>query len=127
MHAAGSRKWLALGAVNLCVLAVTVDGTVLSVALPQLAKALSATESDLQWFLSGYLLTLAAGVLPAGLAGDRYGRKKVMLASLVVFGAGSVLCAYASSPAVFLTARLLMGLAGRDHGHGDVGSHRSVR
>jgi MFS transporter, DHA2 family, multidrug resistance protein len=112
MNNVGLRKWWALGAVNLCVLAVTVDGTVLAVALPELAKALSATESDLQWFLSGYLLTLAAGVLPAGLAGDRYGRKKVMLASLAAFGAGSVLCAYAPSPAVFLIARLLMGLAG---------------
>lgn len=112
MQGSGTRKWWALGAVNLCVLVVTLDGTVLSVALPNLARALSATESDLQWFLSGYLLTLAAGVLPAGLAGDRYGRKKVMLVSLVVFGIGSVLCAYATTPAVFLTARLLMGLAG---------------
>src|SRR5487761_1316084 len=102
MYGDGPRKWWAMGAVSLCVLAVTVDGTVLSVALPVLAKALSASESDLQWFLSGYLLTLAAGVLPAGLAGDRYGRKKVMLVSLAAFGAGSVLCAYAPSPAVFL-------------------------
>jgi EmrB/QacA subfamily drug resistance transporter len=107
-----SRKWWALGAVNLCVLAVTLDGTILSVALPELAKALSATESDLQWFLSGYLLTLAAGVLPAGLAGDRWGRKKVMLVSLAAFGAGSVLCAYAPSPGTFLAARLLLGFAG---------------
>ncbi|MGI5229678.1 MFS transporter [Actinoallomurus sp. CA-142502] len=112
MTGAGGRKWWALAAVNLCVLVVTLDGTVLSVALPELAKALSATESGLQWFLSGYLLTLAAGVLPAGLAGDRWGRKKVMLVSLAAFGAGSVLCAYAPSPGIFLTARLLMGFAG---------------
>ncbi|HYS31583.1 MAG TPA: MFS transporter [Streptosporangiaceae bacterium] len=51
-------------------------------------------------------------MLPAGLIGDRYGRKKVMLASLAAFGAGSALCAYAPSPGVFLVARLLMGLAG---------------
>ena len=109
---AGSRRWWALGAVSLSVLAVTLDGTVLSVALPTLAKALHAPESDLEWFSSGYLLLLAAGVLPAGLIGDRYGRKKVMLASLAAFGAGSALCAYAPSPGVFLVARLLMGLAG---------------
>lgn len=112
MYGAGLRKWWALAAVNLCVLVVTLDGTILSVALPELAKALSATESDLQWFLSGYLLTLAAGVLPAGLAGDRWGRKKVMLVSLAAFGVGSVLCAYAPSPGVFLAARLLLGFAG---------------
>jgi DHA2 family multidrug resistance protein-like MFS transporter len=112
MPVAGARKWWALGAVSLCVLAVTLDGTVLSVALPTLAGALHASESDLEWFSSGYLLLLAAAVLPAGLGGDRFGRKKLLLASLAVFGAGSVLCAEAPNPAVFLLARLLMGLAG---------------
>src|ERR1022692_2226957 len=63
MPDAGSRRWWALGAVSLSVLAVTLDGTVLSVALPTLAKALHASESDLEWFSSGYLLLLAAGVL----------------------------------------------------------------
>ncbi|HYS31582.1 MAG TPA: hypothetical protein VEM58_04920 [Streptosporangiaceae bacterium] len=57
----GSRRWWALGAVSLSVLAVTLDGTVLSVALPTLAKALHASESGLEWFSSGYLLLLAAG------------------------------------------------------------------
>src|SRR5450755_2330373 len=70
------------------------------------------SESDLEWFSSGYLMLLAAGVLPAGLIGDHYGRKKVMLASLAAFGAGSALCAYAPSTGVFMVARLLMGLAG---------------
>jgi MFS transporter, DHA2 family, multidrug resistance protein len=112
MTAAGARKWWALGAVSLCILAVSLDGTVLSVALPTLARALHASESDLEWFSSGYLLLLAAAVLPAGLVGDRFGRKKLLLASLAVFGTGSVLCAEAPSPAVFLLARLLMGLAG---------------
>jgi len=112
MPVAGSRKWWALGAVSLCVLAVSLDGTVLSVALTTLAKALHASESDLEWFSSGYLLLLAAATLPAGLVGDRFGRKKLLLVSLTVFGAGSALCAEAPSPAVFLLARLLMGLAG---------------
>ena len=84
----------------------------LSVALPTLARALHASESDLEWFQSGYLLLLAAAVLPAGLIGDRFGRKKLLTGSLAVFGVGSVLCAEAPSPGVFLIARLLMGLAG---------------
>jgi EmrB/QacA subfamily drug resistance transporter len=108
----GSRRWWALGAISLCVLAVSLDGTVLSVALPTLSGALHATESDLEWFASGYLLLLAAGVLPAGLIGDRFGRKRLLLVSLAAFGVGSVLCAGAPSSAVFLAARLLMGLAG---------------
>jgi len=106
------RRWWALGAVSLSVLAVTVDGTVLSVAQPTLARALHATESDLEWFSSGYLMLLAAAVLPAGLIGDRFGRKRLLVACLAVFGAGSALCAEASSPGMFLTARLVMGLAG---------------
>jgi DHA2 family multidrug resistance protein-like MFS transporter len=108
----GSRRWWALGAVSLAVLCVGLDATVLSVALPTLSRALHASESDLQWFSSGYLLVLAAAMLPAGLLGDRYGRKKVMLISLGLFGAGSAACAYSTSAAEFLAARLLVGLAG---------------
>lgn len=108
----GARRWWALGAVSLSLFAVTVDGTVLSVALPTLAGALHATASDLEWFSSGYLLLLAAATLPAGLIGDRFGRKKLLAGCLAAFGAGSVLCAQAPSPGVFLAARLLMGLAG---------------
>jgi EmrB/QacA subfamily drug resistance transporter len=96
----------------LAVLAVGVDGTVLSVALPTLSKALHASESDLQWFSSGYFLVLAAAMLPAGLLGDRYGRKKVLVASLALFGAGSVACAYSTSVAEFMAARVLVGVAG---------------
>jgi MFS transporter, DHA2 family, multidrug resistance protein len=108
----GTRKWWALGALVVAVLAVGVDGTVLSVALPTLSKALRASESDLQWFSSGYFLVLAAAMLPAGLLGDRYGRKKVLVVSLALFGAGSVACAYATSVAEFMAARVLVGLAG---------------
>ncbi|CAM5418515.1 EmrB/QacA subfamily drug resistance transporter OS=Leifsonia shinshuensis OX=150026 GN=HNR13_000620 PE=4 SV=1 [Leifsonia shinshuensis] len=108
----GQRRWWALGAVSLSVLAVGIDGTVLSIALPTLAGALHATETELEWFSSGYLLMLAAAVLPLGLLGDRFGRKAVLLVSLVTFGAGSALCAFATTPVVFLIARLLMGVAG---------------
>jgi MFS transporter, DHA2 family, multidrug resistance protein len=108
----GNRKWWALGALTLAVLAVGLDGTVLSVALPTLATALHASESDLQWFSSGYLLVLAAMMLPAGLLGDRYGRKKVMLVALALFGAGSAACAYAPSAGAFIAARVVLGIAG---------------
>jgi len=98
--------------VCLAVLAVGVDGTVLSVALPTLSKALRASESDLQWFSSGYFLVLAAAVLPAGLLGDRYGRKKVLLVSLGLFAGGSGACAYSTSVGEFMIARVVLGLAG---------------
>jgi DHA2 family multidrug resistance protein-like MFS transporter len=108
----GRRRWWALGAVSLCVLAVGLDGTVLSVALPTLAVRLHASESDLQWFSSSYLLVLAAAMLPAGLLGDRYGRKRVMLVALALFGVGSAACAVSVSSLEFIAARVLLGVAG---------------
>ena len=112
IEASGNRRWWALGALGLAVVAVGVDGTVLSVALPTLSKVLHASESDLQWFSSGYFLVLAAAMLPAGLLGDRYGRKKVLVVSLVLFGIGSAGCAYSTSVGEFMVARVLIGLAG---------------
>jgi EmrB/QacA subfamily drug resistance transporter len=105
-------RWWALAALALCVLAVGLDGTVLTVALPTLAGALHADESDLQWFTSGYLLVLAAAMLPAGQLADRYGRKTVLLASLALFAAGSAACALAPDPGWFVAARVLLGLGG---------------
>ena len=70
------------------------------------------TIQQSQLYLFVYLAAIAAGTLIGGFAGDRFGRKKLLLGSLAVFGAGSVLCAEASSPGVFLAARLMMGLAG---------------
>ena len=109
---ATTRRWWALGAVMLAVLAVGLDITVLSVALPTLSGALKAPESDLQWFSSAYTIVLAAMMLPAGLLGDRYGRKKVILGSLALFAVGSLACAYSRSPAEFIAARILLGFAG---------------
>jgi DHA2 family multidrug resistance protein-like MFS transporter len=110
MIASGTRRWWALGALTLAVLAVGLDGTVLSVALPTLAGALHASTADLQWFVSAYTLVLAAALLPGGLLGDRYGRKRVLLGALALFGAGSLACAYAPSAGAFIAARVLLGL-----------------
>ncbi|GMA62875.1 DHA2 family efflux MFS transporter permease subunit [Alicyclobacillus fastidiosus] len=107
-----SGKWWALGAMTLGVLAVGLDVTVLSIALPSLAVAFHATETQLQWFTSTYALALTAAMLPAGLLGDRYGRKRTLLIALGLFGLGSIFCAYASSANVFIIARTILGLTG---------------
>ncbi len=108
----GKWKWWALAAVNLAVVMVSLDATVLSVALPTLAHALHASEADLQWFTSGYLIALSAAILPAGLLGDRYGRKRAMLVSLALFGISSAACAYAPSPGAFIAERAVLGATG---------------
>ena len=106
------RRWWALGAVSLAVVVVGIDGTVLSIALPTLALRLHASESDLQWFSSSYLLVLAAAMLPAAVIGDRYGRRRLLLISLAGFGCGSVACALSTSSVEFIAARVLLGAAG---------------
>lgn len=107
-----ARRWWALGAVILAVFAAGLDATVLSVALPTLAAVLHASELDLQWYSAGYFMVLAAAMLPAGLLGDRCGRRAVMVVSLALFGAGSAACAFAQTSAAFMAARLVLGLAG---------------
>ena len=112
MNLIGARRWWALAALTLGVLAVGLDVTVLSVALPTLAVSLKASESDLQWFSSAYALVLAAGMLPAGVLGDRFGRKRILLGSLALFGVGSTACAYSVNPAQFIAGRIVLGAAG---------------
>jgi DHA2 family multidrug resistance protein-like MFS transporter len=112
MKSLGARRWWALGALVLAVLAIGLDATVLTLALPTLADSLHASESELQWFVTAYGLALAAAMIPAGLLGDRYGRKTVMLGALMIFGVASIGCAFAPSPTAFIMARVVLGAAG---------------
>src|SRR6266700_7904608 len=106
-----NRRWWALGALALSVLVVGLDLTVLNLVLPTLAGALHASTGDLQWFIDAYSLVLAAALLPAGLLGDRFGRKKLLTGALVLFGIASLACAYATSAGELIAARAVLGLA----------------
>src|SRR4029434_8752158 len=86
MTTLGARRWWALGALALTLLVVGLDLTVLNVALPTLAVDLHASTGQLQWFANAYNLVLAAALLPAGLLGDRFGRKGLLLSALGLFG-----------------------------------------
>src|SRR6266536_954716 len=105
-----ARKWWALVAIAASVLVVGLDLTVLNLSLPTIATDLHASTSDLQWISSAYSLVLAAAMLPAGMLGDRLGRKKVLLAALVLFGASSAACAYAASVSELIAARAVLGI-----------------
>src|ERR1700733_3996865 len=104
------RRWGALVAIAASVLVVGLDLTILILALPVLSVQLHASTTDLQWFSASYSLVLAAALLPAGLLGDRVGRKKMLLIALVVFGASSAACAFAGSPGELIAARAVLGL-----------------
>ncbi len=105
------RRWWALGALALSILVVALDLFVLSLALPTLAVDLHASTGDLQWFVDAYSLALAAALLPAGLLGDRIGRRKLLICALAVFGGASLCCAYSDSTGQLIAARALLGLA----------------
>ncbi|HYS30742.1 MAG TPA: MFS transporter [Streptosporangiaceae bacterium] len=111
MTPSDSRRWWALAALSLSVLVVALDLFVLTLALPTLSADLHASSGDLQWFLDAYSLVLAAALLPAGLLGDRVGRKRLLTGALVLFGIASLACAYATSAGELIAARAVLGLA----------------
>lgn len=104
------RRWWALVAIVLCVLTLGFDITILNVALPTLAADLDAGTSALQWIVDAYVLVFAGLLLPMGALGDRYGRRRLLLAGLFVFGAASLLAVFATGPALLIVARALMGV-----------------
>jgi EmrB/QacA subfamily drug resistance transporter len=103
-------RWWMLGVTCLSVVVVALDLTILNIALPAISAALHAGTGDLQWILDAYSLTFAAVMLAAGLAGDRFGRRRLLLAGLAVFGGASVWCALSASAGELIAARALMGL-----------------
>src|SRR5262245_32821229 len=106
----GRRKWWALGALALALMTVGLDLTILNVALPTLATELHASTSQLQWFADAYNLVLAAMLLPAGLLGDRFGRKRMLMLALGLFGAASLACSLAATPGQLIAGRAVLGL-----------------
>jgi MFS transporter, DHA2 family, multidrug resistance protein len=104
------RRWWALTALALSVLVVGLDLTVLNLALPTLGVQLHASTSDLQWFIDSYSLVLAAALLPAGLLGDRFGRKKMLILALILFAVASLACAYSQTSGQLVAARAFLGL-----------------
>ena len=108
--AADGRKWWALGGLALSLLVVGLDLTVLNVALPTLSTSLKASTSQLQWFANSYNLAMAIALLPGGLLGDRFGRKKMLVISLTAFGVASAFCAFASSAGELIFWRAVLGL-----------------
>ena len=111
MTATDSRRWWALGALSLSVLVVALDLFVLTLALPTLSADLHASSGDLQWFVDAYSLVLAAALLPAGMLGDRIGRKRSLIGALALFGLSSLACAYSTSAGELIAARAVLGLA----------------
>ena len=106
------RRWWILGVLCICLMVVVIDNTILNVALPSMQGQLGASQAQEQWFIDAYTLVFAALLFTGGVAGDRWGRRKVLLLGMAVFGAASVFSALSTSPAMLIGARALMGVGG---------------
>ncbi|GAA2140116.1 MFS transporter [Actinomadura napierensis] len=105
-----ARRWWALAALTLSVLIVGLDGTIINVALPTLSDELGATSAQLQWIGGGYLLALSVGMLPAGLLGDRFGHRRLLMGGIALFGLASAAGALAGTAGQVIAARAVLGL-----------------
>src|SRR3954462_14664770 len=114
--AAGDRiepwVWRVCGIVIVGSIMSILDTTIVNVALDRLRRGLPTPIANIQWVVTGYLLSLAAVIPVSGWAARRFGAKRVYLASLVLFTAGSVLCGVASSATELIVFRGLQGVGG---------------
>ncbi|SNX88207.1 EmrB/QacA subfamily drug resistance transporter [Streptomyces sp. TLI_55] len=104
------NRWLALVGLTISVLVIGFDLTILNVALPTMAADIGADTGQLQWIVDSYAVVYASAMLPAGLLGDRFGRRKLLVTGLAIFLGGSVLGALVSTPGPVIVARTIMGV-----------------
>ena len=83
---------------------ITIDNSILNVALPTIVRDLGATGSDLQWIVDAYIIVFACLLLTAGALGDKFGRKGALTVGLVLFGGFSGLASFAKSPEMLILA-----------------------
>ncbi|MGW3460888.1 MFS transporter, partial [Streptomyces olivaceoviridis] len=106
------RRLLVLLICCMSLLIVSLDNTALNVALPSMQRDLHATTSGLQWTIDAYTLVLASLLMLAGSTADRIGRKRVFMAGLVVFTAGSALCSVAPNLELLIVFRMVQAVGG---------------
>jgi EmrB/QacA subfamily drug resistance transporter len=104
------RRRTVLAVVSLALALVMGMAVSLSVALPDMARDIGATQAQLQWIVNAYAVVFAGLLLPAGALGDRHGRKGVLLAGLLVFGAASAGAVFVESPGALIALRTVSGV-----------------
>jgi len=104
--------WAAVAFLCLAVLILAIDDGVLNLALPAISNEFQASTSELQWAINAYLLSFAALLLTMGALGDRFGRKRMFQAGLLLFGISSLAAALSTSMVMLIACRALMGIGG---------------
>ncbi len=106
------KRWWTLIVLCLSLLVISLDNTILNVALPTLVTDLSATSSQLQWIIDSYVLVFAGLLLTAGALSDRFGRRLGLFAGFGIFAVASAFAAWSSSPDELIFWRAIMGIGG---------------
>ena len=106
------QRWIALGFLAFSLLVISLDNTVLNLALPAISRDLGATLNGLQWIVDAYTLVFAALLLTMGSIGDRYGRKRLLQVGLIIFGLFSLGAALSQSTGMLIAMRAIMGIGG---------------
>lgn len=108
----GRKKWLGLAAVALPTLLISIDTSVLYLALPHLSIALKANSSQQLWIMDIYGFMLAAFLITMGNIGDRIGYRKLLMFGSTIFGLASAMAAFSTNPNILIATRAVMGIAG---------------
>ncbi|BCK52275.1 MFS transporter [Nocardia wallacei] len=109
---AAARDWAGLGVLVLALLLISVDATVLDIAVPAISAHLAPTTPQLLWIIDVYSFVLAGLLVTMGVLGDRIGRRRLLLLGAAGFGLASVLAAWSVNPEMLIAARVLQGVAG---------------
>ncbi|MFC5180556.1 MFS transporter [Actinomadura harenae] len=106
------RRWWILVVLCLSTLVLVIDNMALNVAIPPLTEDLGASAQDIQWILDSYILVFAGLLLTAGSLSDRFGRRRLMIIGLALFGVASLAATLADSAGMLIAARTVMGVGG---------------
>ncbi len=106
------RRWWTLLILSASLLVISLDNTILNVALPTIERDLDAGSGQLQWIVDSYTLVFAGLLLTMGALGDRFSRRGALVSGLVIFGGASLASAFAESANMLIATRALMGIGG---------------
>jgi len=104
------NRWIALAFMAISLLVISLDGTVLNLALPSIASDLGSSASQLQWIIDAYVLAIAGLLLTMGYLGDRLGRKPTLMVGLGLFALFSLGAALSNSTNMLIGMRAMMGI-----------------
>ena len=109
---AARSPWAILSVLAAALALISLDNTIVNVALPTLQEELGATTAELQWVVDAYSVLFAGTLLLAGSLGDRFGRRRALVIGLIVFGAGSLAAGFATTADILIACRAVMGIGG---------------